>query len=130
MKILVAVATGHGATREIAESADLVHSVWRLDARGALAGEVAAGDDRPALGWIALALLVSGAVALAGRPRTIHCGQLRGTTMHAQPGDWLVVKEAVVLTADEEQAAEDRARTRLDRVRRYIHEEDGHVRVR
>lgn len=92
--------------------------------------------------------------------------------MHAQPGDWLVVKgpwvgapeqrgrilevrsaegappyvvrwtaddhvstvfpgpDAVVLTAEEEQAAEDRARARFDRVRRYLHEEGGHVRVR
>lgn len=92
--------------------------------------------------------------------------------MHAQPGDWLVVKgpwvdapeqrgrilevrsadgtppyvvrwttddhvstvfpgpDAVVVTAEEEHAAEDRARTRFDRVRRYIHEEGGHVRVR
>ncbi|MGW5718603.1 DUF1918 domain-containing protein [Amycolatopsis sp. NPDC003865] len=92
--------------------------------------------------------------------------------MHAQPGDWLVVKgprvdapeqrgrilevhsadgtppyvvrwtaddhvstvfpgpDAVVLTAGEEQAAEDRARTRFDRVQRYIHEGDDHVRVR
>lgn len=92
--------------------------------------------------------------------------------MHAQPGDWLVVKgprvdapeqrgrilevhsvdgtppyvvrwtaddhvstvfpgpDAIVLTADEKQAAEDRARTRFDQVQRYIHEEGGHVRVR
>ncbi|WP_372661330.1 DUF1918 domain-containing protein [Amycolatopsis kentuckyensis] len=92
--------------------------------------------------------------------------------MHAQPGDWLVVKgprvdapeqrgrilevhsadgsppyvvrwtaddhvstvfpgpDAVVPTAGGEQAAEDRARARVDRVQRYIHEEDGHVRVR
>ncbi|MBE1495709.1 hypothetical protein H4696_002809 [Amycolatopsis lexingtonensis] len=92
--------------------------------------------------------------------------------MHAQPGDWLVVKgprvdapeqrgrilevrsadgappyvvrwtaddhvstvfpgpDAVVLTAAEEKAAEDRASTRFDRFRRAIHEEDGHVRVR
>ena len=102
--------------------------------------------------------------------------------MHAQPGDWLVVKgpwvdapeqrgrilevrsadgappyvvrsadgappyvvrwtaddhvstvfpgpDAIVLTAEEEQAAEDRARTRFDRVRRFIREEGGHVRV-
>jgi hypothetical protein len=91
--------------------------------------------------------------------------------MHAQPGDWLVIKgprvdapdqrgriievrsadgtppyvvrwtaddhvstvfpgpDAVVLTAAEEQAAEERARTRLDRVQRLIHEEDSHVRL-
>ncbi|MEU5266592.1 DUF1918 domain-containing protein [Amycolatopsis sp. NPDC021455] len=92
--------------------------------------------------------------------------------MHAQPGDWLVLKgprtgapdqrgrilevrsadgtppyvvrwtaddhvstvfpgpHAVVLTAEDERAAEDRARTRFDRVQRSIHEEGGHVRVR
>jgi len=38
--------------------------------------------------------------------------------------------DAVVLTAAEEQAAEERARTLLDRVRQLIHEEAGHVRVR
>ena len=38
--------------------------------------------------------------------------------------------DAVVLTAGEEQAAEDRARTRVDRVQHCIHEEDCHVRVR
>lgn len=92
--------------------------------------------------------------------------------MHAQPGDWLVVKgpwvdapeqrgrilevhsadgrppyvvrwtaddhvstvfpgpDAIVLTAEEERAAEERARTRFDRVQRDIHEEDGHARIR
>ena len=92
--------------------------------------------------------------------------------MHAQPGDWLVVKgprvdaseqrgrilevrsadgtppyvvrwtaddhvstvfpgpDAVVLTTAEEQVAEERARTRLDRVQQLIHEEDGHARIR
>jgi hypothetical protein len=91
--------------------------------------------------------------------------------MHAQPGDWLVIKGprtgapeqrgrilevrsadgtppyvvrwtaddhvstvfpgpgAVVLTAAEEQAAEKRARVRIDRVQQLIHEEDSHVRV-
>jgi hypothetical protein len=37
--------------------------------------------------------------------------------------------DAVVLTAAEEQAAEERARARLDRVQQLIHEEDSHVRV-
>jgi hypothetical protein len=36
---------------------------------------------------------------------------------------------AVVLTAAEEQAAEERARARLARVQRLIHEEDSHVRL-
>ncbi|WP_328457857.1 MULTISPECIES: DUF1918 domain-containing protein [unclassified Amycolatopsis] len=91
--------------------------------------------------------------------------------MHAQPGDWLVVKgprvdapgqrgrilevhsadgtppyvvrwtaddhvstvfpgpDAIVLTADEERAAGEQARTRYARVQRFIHEEDGHARV-
>jgi len=91
--------------------------------------------------------------------------------MHAQPGDWLVVKgprvdtpeqrgrilevhsadgtppyvvrwtaddhvstvfpgpDAIVLTAAEEKAAEEHARTRYDRVQRFIHEEDGHARL-
>jgi len=37
--------------------------------------------------------------------------------------------DAEVLTAAEEQAAEERARARLDRVQQLIHEEDSHVRV-
>jgi hypothetical protein len=37
--------------------------------------------------------------------------------------------DAVVLTAEEERAAEERARTRYDRVQHLIHEEDGHARL-
>lgn len=37
--------------------------------------------------------------------------------------------DAVVLTAVEEPAAEQRVRTRIDRAREFIHEEDGHARV-
>ncbi|WIY00447.1 DUF1918 domain-containing protein [Amycolatopsis mongoliensis] len=37
--------------------------------------------------------------------------------------------DAVVLTADEEQAEEERARTRFGRVQRTIHEEDSHARL-
>jgi hypothetical protein len=37
--------------------------------------------------------------------------------------------DAVVLTAAEERAAEERARTRFDRVQHLIHEEDGHARL-
>ncbi|RSD11643.1 DUF1918 domain-containing protein [Amycolatopsis eburnea] len=68
--------------------------------------------------------------------------------MHAQPGDWLVVKGPWV-DAPEQRGrilevrsaggappyvvrwtADDRARTRFDRVQRFIHEGDGDVRVR
>ncbi|MEV6874631.1 DUF1918 domain-containing protein [Amycolatopsis sp. NPDC051128] len=38
--------------------------------------------------------------------------------------------DAVVLTAEEEQAAAEQARTRYDRVQHLIHEEDGHARLR
>ncbi|GAB3147496.1 DUF1918 domain-containing protein [Amycolatopsis stemonae] len=38
--------------------------------------------------------------------------------------------DAIVLTAEEEQAEEHRARGRFDRVRQEIHREDGHARVR
>lgn len=37
--------------------------------------------------------------------------------------------DAVVLTAEEEQAAEERARHRYDRVQQLIHEEDSHARL-
>jgi hypothetical protein len=33
------------------------------------------------------------------------------------------------MTTPKEQAAEERARTRFDRVQRLIHKEDGHVRL-
>jgi len=34
-----------------------------------------------------------------------------------------------VLTAEEERTAEERARTRFDRVQHLIHAEDGHARL-
>ncbi|WP_206796384.1 DUF1918 domain-containing protein [Amycolatopsis sp. MtRt-6] len=37
--------------------------------------------------------------------------------------------DAVVLTAEEEQAAEEQARARYDRIQHLIHEEDSHVRL-